>query len=101
MNIQVTYLRALNNVSQELKVEKEKVKSGAQSFWSMDALLHVVQPEFKTLMMYASRGEVYFQYGSNHRQLESTVFILNSMEALSQTDLAKSILEFQELYNNI
>ena len=101
MNIQVTYLRALNNVSQELKVEKEKVKSGAQSFWTMDALLHVVQPEFKTLMMYASRGEVYFKYGSDHRQLESTVLILSSMQLLGQTDLAKSILEFQDLYDNI
>lgn len=101
MNIQVAYLRALNNVSQELKIEKEKIKSGGDSLWTLDALMSVVQPEFKLLMKYASKGEVYFKYGNDHRQLESTVFILSSINELAQTDLAKSIFEFQDLYNNL
>ena len=101
MNIQVTYLRALNNVTQELKIEKEKLRGGQDSLWTLDALMTVVQPEFKQLLIFASKGEVFFKYGSDHRQLESTVFILSSPEELSKTDLAKSILEFQDLYNSL
>ena len=101
MDIKIAYLRALNNVSQELKIEKAKVQEGHDSLWTMDALMTIVQPEIKQLLIYASRGEVYFKYGDNHRTLESTYFISESALPLANTELGKSILDFQDIYNSL
>ncbi|MCH5155840.1 MAG: hypothetical protein J1F69_04465 [Clostridiales bacterium] len=101
MDIKIAYIRALDSVYQELKVEKEKINDGQDSLWTLDALMNVVQPEIKQLLVFAGKGEVYYKYGSNHRKLESAYFLEESPNELSQTDLGRSILELQDIYLSI
>ena len=100
MDTKVAYLKALNNVFQELQIEKAKINSGNDSLWTLDVLMSVIQPEVKQLLTYACKNEAFFKYG-DIRQLESTVFLSQCPEVLSQTDLGRSILELQEIYNNL
>ena len=100
MNVQVAYLKALNNVMRELKLEKERIAAGGDSPWTIDMLKTIVQPEMRELLFHASKMEAYYKYGDTYRELESTTLISNRLD-LMQTALGQCILSLQDIYGSL
>ena len=71
------------------------------SVWKKELLIRVVKPEIVELYRYFKNGKTFFKFGKNQRMLESTYIITDSIEKLSNTNLGKEILKFQEMYNKL
>lgn len=71
------------------------------SVWNKELLIKFIKPEIEELYNYFKNGKIFFKFGKSQRMLESTYIITDSIEKLSNTDLGKEILKFQEMYNKL
>lgn len=94
MPTKIEYMKALNQVWRELKLEKDNIAEGYDSPWPMSVLSDVVQPEIKEMLHNVGKGEIVFKYGENLRKLQSTMLMEGAPDLL-QTDLGKSIIVLQ------
>lgn len=71
------------------------------SVWNKGLLIKFIKPEMEELYRYFKNGKTFFKFGKSQRMLESTYIITDSTEKLSNTNLGKEILKFQEMYNKL
>ena len=91
------YKSLLTEVVDLAMMECERIKAGDKSAWRLSLLENVVLPEMGELLSHAEEGEYFFKW-EKQRLLETTYYMTDSFERLSETPLGKKIHEFQTLY---
>ncbi|MCM1367900.1 MAG: hypothetical protein NC184_03715 [Roseburia sp.] len=99
--------RAVISVQNVIAVAKAEMVN-AHSKWRKDVIENVVLPEMQELYDHFIAGERYFKYKNTvgiltikQRLLQSTHFLLDTMEDLSSTNLGQAIHDFQKIYKRL